>query len=74
MYLPGLLNTQNLAAMMKISFLVIKAGLKADLFTTINSGEKSDLIIKFLAGNHTIEYYENNSIVPARIKEIKVTE
>jgi hypothetical protein len=54
MYLPGLLNTQNLAAMMKISFLVIKAGLKADLFTTINSGKKSDLIIKFLAGNHTI--------------------
>jgi hypothetical protein len=54
MYLPGLLNTQNLAAMVKISFLVINAGLKADLFTTINSGKKSDLIIKFLAGNHTI--------------------
>lgn len=55
------------------TFTFVNSGVP-DLFSTINSGEESDLIIKFLSGNHTIEYYENNAIVPTRIKEITVTE
>jgi hypothetical protein len=55
------------------TFTFVNSG-EPDLFSTINSGEKSDLMIKLLAGNHTIEYYENNATVPTRIKEIKVTE
>lgn len=55
------------------TFTFVNSG-EPDMFTTINSGEKSDLIIKLLAGNHTIEYFENRATVPTRIKEIKVTE
>lgn len=55
------------------TFTFVNSG-EPDLFSTINSGEKSDLIIKLVAGNHTIEYYENNATVPTRIKEITVTE
>lgn len=55
------------------TFTFINSG-ESDLFTTINPDEKSDLLIKLLAGTHTIEYYENNATVPTRTKEITVTD
>lgn len=55
------------------TFTYVNSG-EPDLFATINSGEKSDLVIKLVSGTHTIEYYENRATVPTRIKEINVTE
>lgn len=55
------------------TFTFVNSG-EPDLFATINSGEKSDLIIKLVTGIHTIEYYENKATGSTRIKEIKVTE
>lgn len=40
-------------------------------FTATESGKNSDLIFKWLgSGTHTIEYYENNSATPTRVKTI----
>ncbi|KAF0132239.1 MAG: hypothetical protein FD155_763 [Bacteroidetes bacterium] len=42
--------------------------LQQQSFTATESGKSCDLIIQFDAGTHTIEYYENNSITPTRVK------
>lgn len=42
--------------------------LQQQSFTATESGKSCDLIIQFDSGTHTIEYYENNSITPTRIK------
>lgn len=56
------------------TFTFVNSGEPSDMFTTINSGKQSDLRISLMPGNHTIEYYENNSTTPTRIKEITVTD
>ncbi len=42
--------------------------LQQQSFTATESGRSCDLIIQFDPGTHTIEYYENNSITPTRVK------
>lgn len=42
--------------------------LQQQSFTATESGKSCDLIIQFDPGTHTIEYYENNSITPTRVK------
>lgn len=42
--------------------------LQQQSFTATESGKSCDLIIQFDSGTHTIEYYENNSITPTKIK------
>lgn len=42
--------------------------LQQQTFTATESGKSCDLIIQFDQGTHTIEYYENNSITPTRVK------
>lgn len=37
-------------------------------FTATESGKNCDLSIQFESGTHTIEYYENNSIIPTKTK------
>ena len=40
-------------------------------FTAIESGKTCDLVFSWLgSGTHTIEYYENNSATPTRVKTI----
>jgi hypothetical protein len=39
-------------------------------FTATAPGSNSDLYIEFTPGNYSIEYYENNSITPTRVKTI----
>ncbi len=39
-------------------------------FTATAPGSNSDLYIEFTPGNYSIEYYENNSITPTRVKNI----
>jgi hypothetical protein len=39
-------------------------------FTATAPGSNSDLYIEFPPGNYTVEYYENNSITPTRVKNI----
>jgi hypothetical protein len=38
--------------------------------TATAPGSNSDLYIEFTPGNYSIEYYENNSINPTRVKNI----
>jgi hypothetical protein len=44
--------------------------LQQQTFTAKESGTSCDLLINFEPGTHTIEYYENASVTPTRIKTI----
>lgn len=47
-------------------------GLQQQTFTVTESGKSCDVFILFNPGTHVIEYYENNSVTPTRIKTILI--